>query len=101
MTLDRVVVDLSRVFAVGQAYVALSRCRSLEGLQMLGFSARKILTSTKVGRVQQSRSRPARAGAFPAATERAEVRCPPPPPLAWAQRWRNPRPPTHPPTYPG
>ena len=31
-TFERMVIDLDRVFAAGQAYVALSRCTSLEGL---------------------------------------------------------------------
>lgn len=36
-TLDKVVVDLSRrMFDHGQLYVALSRCTSLEGLQIIG-----------------------------------------------------------------
>lgn len=32
LTFDRAIIDASRSFASGQAYVALSRCRSLEGL---------------------------------------------------------------------
>jgi ATP-dependent exoDNAse (exonuclease V) alpha subunit len=34
MTIDRVSMDLSRVFSPGQAYVALSRCRTLEGVNI-------------------------------------------------------------------
>ena len=33
-TFERMVIDLDRVFAAGQAYVALSRCTSLEGLTL-------------------------------------------------------------------
>lgn len=32
LTFDRVMIDASRAFAHGQTYVALSRCRSLEGI---------------------------------------------------------------------
>lgn len=36
MTMDRVIVDLTSAFVMGQAYVALSRARSLEGLKVEG-----------------------------------------------------------------
>lgn len=34
LTFDRIALDLSRSFAPGQVYVALSRCRTLEGLHL-------------------------------------------------------------------
>ena len=40
MTLDQAAVDVSGAFAAGQAYVGLSRCRSPEGLQILGHGGR-------------------------------------------------------------
>ncbi|OZJ06814.1 hypothetical protein BZG36_00001, partial [Bifiguratus adelaidae] len=46
-TLDSVQVDLGRVFEKGQAYVALSRATSLEGLQVLNFDAAKVMAHPK------------------------------------------------------
>ena len=40
MTLDYVCAHVGRCFAPGQLYVALSRARTLEGLQVVGFDAR-------------------------------------------------------------
>jgi ATP-dependent DNA helicase PIF1 len=48
MTLDRTVVSLAGVFAKGQAYVALSRVRSLNGLQLLGFSPAVVKSNESV-----------------------------------------------------
>ena len=47
-TLERVRVDLGRVFEKGQAYVALSRATSMAGLQVMRFDPRKVLAHEKV-----------------------------------------------------
>lgn len=43
-TLQKVKVDLTRIFENGQAYVALSRATSREGLQVINFSKLKVRT---------------------------------------------------------
>jgi ATP-dependent DNA helicase PIF1 len=48
MTLDAVVMDLTRAFGAGQVYVALSRCTSLHGISLKGFDARKIYADPRV-----------------------------------------------------
>eukprot|EP00043_Microstomoeca_roanoka_P000555 m.28080 g.28080 ORF g.28080 m.28080 type:complete len:587 (-) comp10375_c0_seq2:20-1780(-) len=48
MTLDALEVDLSRVFEYGQAYVALSRARSYQGLCVKGFDASSIKAHPQV-----------------------------------------------------
>ncbi|KAG0609116.1 hypothetical protein M758_8G159100 [Ceratodon purpureus] len=49
MTLDYVVVNLQDIFAEGQVYVALSRARSMAGLQVVGnCSAKDVRVSQKV-----------------------------------------------------
>ena len=47
-TLQRVKVDLGRVFEKGQAYVALSRATSQVGLQVSRFEAKKVMVHPKV-----------------------------------------------------
>jgi ATP-dependent DNA helicase PIF1 len=47
-TLERVKVDLGKVFEKGQAYVALSRATSMKGLQIVNFAASKVMAHEKV-----------------------------------------------------
>lgn len=48
LSLDRASIDLSEVFANGQAYVALSRMRTKDGLDLLDYKAGCIKTHPKV-----------------------------------------------------
>jgi ATP-dependent DNA helicase PIF1 len=49
MTLDTVAIDVgSNIFEYGQFYVAISRCRTLEGLYLLNFDPKKILCDKTV-----------------------------------------------------
>jgi ATP-dependent DNA helicase PIF1 len=48
MSLDQAVVSLSSVFEYGQAYVALSRVRSLEGLYLVGFDPSAVRAHPRV-----------------------------------------------------
>lgn len=48
MTLERAEIDLSRSFASGQGYVALSRLKSLEGLHLKGFNPQALMIAEQV-----------------------------------------------------
>ena len=48
MTFDRLVVNFNRIFDYGQAYVALSRTKTLEGLIIKGFDHNKIVANKEV-----------------------------------------------------
>lgn len=46
-TIPRLKVDLGAAFERGQAYVALSRATCLDGLQVLRFDPRRVMTHPK------------------------------------------------------
>jgi len=48
MSLDKVFIDFDRIFATGQAYVALSRVKSLQGLYIKNFKKECIKTDYEV-----------------------------------------------------
>lgn len=48
MTLDEIEVDLSKSFAPGMGYVALSRVRSLNGLYLRGMNQRALLVDPRI-----------------------------------------------------
>lgn len=48
MTLDKAEIDLSRAFASGQGYVALSRLTALDGLYLKGFNPQALMISEEV-----------------------------------------------------
>jgi ATP-dependent DNA helicase PIF1 len=54
MTLDNILCDLSKIFTEGQAYVALSRVRSLDGLYLKGFKPSMLKVNPKVRKFYSS-----------------------------------------------
>jgi ATP-dependent exoDNAse (exonuclease V) alpha subunit len=54
MTLDKAEIDLSRSFASGQGYVALSRLKSMEGLCLKGFNAQALHIAEQVHEVDNT-----------------------------------------------
>jgi ATP-dependent exoDNAse (exonuclease V) alpha subunit len=46
--MDRVKVDMGKIFEAGQAYVALSRATSLAGLQVLNFNKNLVTAHSRV-----------------------------------------------------
>lgn len=54
MSLDKLVVDGSKIFEKGQVYVALSRIRTLDGLYLINFDPDKIIVDEKVADFYQN-----------------------------------------------
>jgi ATP-dependent DNA helicase PIF1 len=78
-TLERVKVDLGKVFEKGQAYVALSRATSMAGLQVLRFDPKKVMAHETVrtfyaglSKAEASMADGGTAGAKSVVTEKAK-----------------------------
>ena len=54
MTLDKLVVDCSRIFERGQAYVAMSRVKTLDGLFIKNFEEEKVLVDSRVAKFYEN-----------------------------------------------
>lgn len=54
MSMDAAAIDLSRAFEYGQGYVALSRVRTLDGLQLLGWSENAMQVHPEVLSIDRS-----------------------------------------------
>jgi len=60
LTFDKVIVDLEDTFAPGQLYVALSRCRTLEGLQLSSeISAHNVIVDATIVDFHKNKELPA------------------------------------------
>jgi ATP-dependent DNA helicase PIF1 len=57
MSLDYVVADLRGTFSAGQVYVALSRARRLDGLQIIGLAASNVRADATVSRFYEYRKK--------------------------------------------
>ncbi|OAA71365.1 DNA repair and recombination protein pif1 [Cordyceps fumosorosea ARSEF 2679] len=64
-TLERVTVNLGRIFEKGQAYVALSRATSQEGLRVIGFDRSKVMAHARVVEFYNKLYSAEQAGATP------------------------------------
>ena len=54
MTLDKLVVDCSRIFERGQAYVAMSRVKTLDGLFIKSFTPQKVMVDEHVAKFYEN-----------------------------------------------
>ena len=62
-TYDRVNVNISRIFEAGQLYVALSRCRTLEGMHLIGsLIQEKVITDEAVIKFMSNLNKPELTG---------------------------------------
>jgi ATP-dependent DNA helicase PIF1 len=53
MSLDAAEIDLSKSFAYGMGYVALSRVRSLEGIRLLGLNPMSLLVDREISEIDR------------------------------------------------